>query len=259
MARRRCVGLLMAPPWFVWNSPHGRPDFADVGHQCTANLEPARSQLGDARTTGATQFTDLTSQRPPSEDVSDEEVPDPRTPSAGPVPEEKVPTPSQQATQPSTPRPIRLPECEAFPVSVDHRTVVPGAAENAFDQCEFSGTARSSSVFCAATQKKKTKSPPTVVVHGSASSSCLPGAQDNDVPLDSDEALPAHRVSHETLGFPLRWQFVEDSFFAGFSVRGRFHPWHGCAVLWLVYESYTIRAGKLLWQPREELAQRPSA
>ena len=80
-------------------------------------------------TTVGTQFTDLTVQRPPSEDLSDEDMPDLATPPVEPVPEETVPqsrdlpTPSQQPREqppPSTPpRPVPQPEREASSTSAD--------------------------------------------------------------------------------------------------------------------------------------------
>ena len=114
------------------SSVHVRPDFADVVHSCTDNLELARTQLG---VSGITQFTDLTLQRQPAEDLSDEEMPDLATPPVEAVPQETVPqprdppsTPPQQPPPPSTPVP--LPQREASPTSAHHMTVAPCATEN---------------------------------------------------------------------------------------------------------------------------------
>ena len=65
--------VLLAWSWHVSVLVHVRPDSEMWRHSCADSRELVRAQLSVARTSGKTQLTDLTFQRPPSEGVSDVE------------------------------------------------------------------------------------------------------------------------------------------------------------------------------------------
>ena len=97
--------------------------------------------------------------------------------------------------------------------------VVQGAAENLFHPPVSNHMrARVSTlelpnpeVSFAKRRRSQTKSPSNVAVHDT-SSSCLPTSHDNDVHLDSDDALLVHCLNDGTLGFPMGCRFVDVCF-----------------------------------------------
>ena len=111
-----------------------RPDVADMEHFCADKKRLARMQWSVARTTEATQFMDVTQQRPTPDDVSDEDIPDIVCHSDEPVLEETDSppdaSPSAHLLQPpsTSTRPIPQPVCDVSQLRGDRTTVEPDAS-----------------------------------------------------------------------------------------------------------------------------------